>query len=74
MGIIWGIVPLKGLIAILLYVAISTFAGHLYVTNYQEQEEESYGGFWELAKEGFGAAVATFMVSWITVYSAVHFE
>ncbi|KAI6199379.1 hypothetical protein M3Y96_00620800 [Aphelenchoides besseyi] len=60
-GVLWGIIPLKGLFAIVLYVAISTFSGHLWVTNYQDQEDEQFGGFWELGKEGFGAAFATFM-------------
>ncbi|KAK6027717.1 hypothetical protein OSTOST_06251 [Ostertagia ostertagi] len=35
-------------------------------------DEDDVGGFWELAKEGFGSAFATFMVAWITVYSAVY--
>ncbi|KAI6237362.1 hypothetical protein M3Y95_00256900 [Aphelenchoides besseyi] len=68
-GVLWGIIPLKGLFAIILYVAISTFSGHLWVTNYQDQEDEQFGGFWELGKEGFGAAFATFMVSWICCYT-----
>lgn len=39
-----------------------------------QMDEDTLGGFWELAKEGFGAAFATFMVAWIGVYSAVHFD
>ncbi|CAD5232161.1 unnamed protein product [Bursaphelenchus xylophilus] len=73
-GIVWGLIPLKGLLAILIYVAISTFAGHFYVTSYQGQDEENFGGFWELAKEGFASAVATFLIAWITIYSAVNFN
>lgn len=72
-GILWGVVPLKGMLAILIYVALSTLIGHFYVTSFQNQDADNFGGFWELAKEGFGAAFATFMVSWITIYSAVHF-
>ncbi|KAI6217317.1 Rab5-interacting protein [Aphelenchoides fujianensis] len=72
LGIVWGLIPLKGLFALVLYVAISTLTGHLYVTSYQEQEDEEYGGFWELAKEGFGAAIATFLVSWICLYTLMH--
>ena len=43
------------------------------MTGYQNTDEELIGGFWEVAKEGFGAAFATFMVSWIALYSALHF-
>uniref|UniRef100_A0A915CKP2 Rab5-interacting protein n=1 Tax=Parascaris univalens TaxID=6257 RepID=A0A915CKP2_PARUN len=73
-GISWGIIPLHGFLAILLYVCISTVTAQLYVTNFQKMDEDTLGGFWELAKEGFGAAFATFMVAWIGVYSAVHFD
>ncbi len=34
-GVLWGLVPLKGAIAILLYIVASTLAGHCYVTKYQ---------------------------------------
>ena len=73
-GVFWGLIPLKGIVALFLYVALSTLIGHFYLTWYQEKDDEDFGGFWEIAKEGFGAAFATFMVSWITVYSAIHFE
>jgi len=39
-----------------------------------QKDDEDFGGFWEVAKEGFGAAFATFMVSWVTAYSASQFE
>ncbi|KAL3082199.1 hypothetical protein niasHT_037837 [Heterodera trifolii] len=73
-GICWGLVPMKGAIALLLYILITSAVGHSYLTWFQEQDDEEFGGFWEIAKEGFGAAFATFMVSWITVYSTVHFD
>ncbi|VDN04630.1 unnamed protein product [Thelazia callipaeda] len=72
-GICWGFIPLRGFLAILLYIIISTIVGQLYATNFQKVDEDLLGGFWELAKEGFGSAFATFMVSWIGVYSAFHF-
>ncbi|VDK54207.1 unnamed protein product [Anisakis simplex] len=73
-GIVWGIIPLHGLLAILFYIFLSTIIAQLYVTNFQKVDEDALGGFWELAKEGFGAAFATFMVAWIGVYSALHFN
>lgn len=36
-------------------------------------DEEAFGGFMELAKEGFGSAFATFLVAWIAIYT-LHFE
>uniref|UniRef100_A0A914UYG1 Rab5-interacting protein n=1 Tax=Plectus sambesii TaxID=2011161 RepID=A0A914UYG1_9BILA len=74
MGLAWGVVPFHGLLAIILYVAVTTVVGHLYITAYQKVDEDLVGGFWDVAKEGFGAAFATFMVSWIGVYSALHFD
>ncbi len=71
-GLVWGLVPFHGVIAVLLYVAISTALGHVYVTSFQNVDDEALGGFWELAKEGFGSAFATFMVAWIITYSSLY--
>uniref|UniRef100_A0A914P699 Rab5-interacting protein n=1 Tax=Panagrolaimus davidi TaxID=227884 RepID=A0A914P699_9BILA len=59
LGFIFGVVPIRGILGLISYVGISTYVGQMFVTQYQEQDEEEYGGFWELAKEGFGAAFAT---------------
>ncbi|KAF8382656.1 hypothetical protein PRIPAC_71798 [Pristionchus pacificus] len=74
LGVVFGVIPLSGVIAIVIYAAISTLAGQYFVCNYQGADEETMGGFWELAKEGFGTAFATFLVSWITTYSAIHHD
>ncbi|CAJ0582202.1 unnamed protein product, partial [Mesorhabditis spiculigera] len=71
-GIVFGVVPMHGIFALGGYVAISTVLAHQFVIKYQKLDEDYLGGFWEIAKEGFGAAFATFMVSWITVYSSLH--
>ncbi|XP_030068845.1 GEL complex subunit OPTI isoform X2 [Microcaecilia unicolor] len=49
LGVIWGIVPLKGFVGI----AIS----------FQQIDEEEYGGTWELTKEGFMTSFALFLPS-----------
>uniref|UniRef100_A0A7E4VK01 Rab5-interacting protein n=1 Tax=Panagrellus redivivus TaxID=6233 RepID=A0A7E4VK01_PANRE len=72
LGITWGIIPFKGLLGLVAYVGITTYTGQMFVTEWQGKDDEEYGGFWELAKEGFGTAFATFMVSWITVHSLIH--
>ncbi|CAB3397633.1 unnamed protein product [Caenorhabditis bovis] len=73
-GVVFGMTPLYGFLAIISYVCISSVVAQHYVTKFQKVDEDEVGGFWELAKEGFGAAFATFMVSWITVYTSLHHE
>ena len=72
LGIAFGTFPLIGIFGILLYCGISTLSMNLYVTEYQQQDLEEYGGFFELAKEGFMSAFASFLVVWIIVYSTFH--
>ncbi|EYC42123.1 hypothetical protein Y032_0541g3173 [Ancylostoma ceylanicum] len=71
-GITFGAASMHGVLAILAYVVISTMVAQHFVVKYQQVDEDEVGGFWELAKEGFGSAFATFMVAWITVYSALY--
>jgi len=71
-GICWGLIPFTGILGVIIYLALTTFAVHLYATNYQNMDEEKLGGFWELAKEGFGSSFASFLIAWILVYTAVH--
>lgn len=73
-GLLWGVLPLKGLFALALYILISTVIAHYYITWFQAQDDDLFGGFWEIAKEGFGAAFATFMISWIATYTVIHFD
>lgn len=73
LGIIWGILPLKGILAIGLFALINAGVLYIYFTNFQKIDEEEYGGPWELTKEGFMTSFALFLVVWILFYSAVHF-
>ena len=34
---------------------------------------QEYGGKWELTKEGFMTSFAGFLVTWIIVYTGMHF-
>ena len=72
LGILFGVFPLAGIFGILLYCGISTLSMHFYVGDYQQEDLEEYGGFFELAKEGFMSAFASFLVVWIIVYSTFH--
>nr|CAG4641396.1 EOG090X0M4M [Eulimnadia texana] len=51
-------------------------AGLLYVyfSSFQSIDEEEFGGAWELTKEGFMTSFAGFLVTWIIVYSGLHFD
>ena len=71
-GTVWGLFPLQGIFAILLYVAVTTLTMNIYVSSYQNQDIEKYGGFFEVAKEGFISAFASFLVVWIIMYSSTH--
>uniref|UniRef100_A0A0K0DDB0 Rab5-interacting protein n=1 Tax=Angiostrongylus cantonensis TaxID=6313 RepID=A0A0K0DDB0_ANGCA len=66
-GIAFGVTLMHGILPILAYVAISFVVAQHFVVKYQQVEEDEVGVF-----DRFGSAFATFMVSWIAVYSAVH--
>ena len=72
LGVIFGLFPLIGVVGILLYCGTTTLLMNFYVSEFQKQDLEDYGGFFELAKEGFMSAFASFLVVWIIVYSSFH--
>uniref|UniRef100_A0A1A9WI38 Rab5-interacting protein n=1 Tax=Glossina brevipalpis TaxID=37001 RepID=A0A1A9WI38_9MUSC len=74
LGIIWGIIPLKGFLGIALFAAISCGVVYLYAINFQNIDEELYGGAWELVKEGFMTSFAGFLVTWIIFYTGLHYD
>lgn len=71
-GAIWGLFYVKGIFGIILYCAISALVINFYVVNFQGQDLDEYGGFMELAKEGFMSAFASFLVIWIIVHSSLY--
>ncbi|CAM9488945.1 GEL complex subunit OPTI [Lampetra fluviatilis] len=74
LGVVWGVVPLKGIVAILLFCVINAGLLYLYFSNFQKVDEEEYGGTWELTKEGFMTSFSLFLVVWAIFYTALHFE
>ncbi|XP_068144986.1 GEL complex subunit OPTI [Drosophila tropicalis] len=74
LGIIWGIFPLKGFLGLVLFAAISCGVVYLYAINFQNVDEDAYGGAWELIKEGFMTSFAGFLVTWIIFYTGLHYE
>ncbi|XP_030319075.1 uncharacterized protein RAB5IF [Calypte anna] len=74
LGVIWGIVPLKGFVGIAVFCLINAGVLYLYFSSFQQIDEEEYGGTWELTKEGFMTSFALFLVVWIIFYTAIHYD
>ncbi|XP_017061428.1 respirasome Complex Assembly Factor 1 [Drosophila ficusphila] len=74
LGVIWGIVPLKGFLGLVLFAGISCGIVYLYAINFQNVDEDAYGGVWELVKEGFMTSFAGFLVTWIIFYTGLHYD
>ncbi|XP_041064660.1 respirasome Complex Assembly Factor 1-like, partial [Carcharodon carcharias] len=62
LGIIWGVVPLKGFLGIAIFCLINPGLLYLYFSSFQQVDEEEYGGTWELTKERFMTSFALFLV------------
>lgn len=56
------------------FAAINCGVVYLYCINFQEIDEEAYGGAWELMKEGFMTSFAGFLVTWIIFHTGLHFD
>ncbi|KAG5893779.1 hypothetical protein JTB14_005445 [Gonioctena quinquepunctata] len=69
LGVFWGLLPLKGLIGLILFAVINAGVIYIYLSNFQNVDEDEYGGAWELTKEGFMTSFAGFLVTWIIIYS-----
>ncbi|MEE6506576.1 hypothetical protein FKM82_007736 [Ascaphus truei] len=74
LGVIWGVVPLKGFVGIAVFCLINAGLLYLYFSSFQQIDDEEYGGTWELTKEGFMTSFALFLVVWVIFYTAIHFE
>ncbi|KAF2362415.1 Rab5-interacting protein family [Trinorchestia longiramus] len=74
LGVIWGVIPLKGFLGLLLFCIVSAVAVYLYAFTFQNVDEEDYGGAWEIVKEGFVTSFAGFLAMWIIIFSGLHFK
>ncbi|XP_059050740.1 GEL complex subunit OPTI [Achroia grisella] len=72
LGLCWGLLPLKGIVGLLLFVVVNAAVIYFYVNNFQTVDDEEYGGMWEITKEGFITSFAGFLVTWIIVYTGLH--
>ncbi|CAB3980079.1 C20orf24 homolog [Paramuricea clavata] len=72
LGIIWAIIPLKGVVGLVLFALINAGVLFIYFTNFQKIDDEEYGGPMELTKEGFFTSFSLFLVIWIIGFTALH--
>nr|XP_045741674.1 GEL complex subunit OPTI isoform X1 [Mirounga angustirostris] len=72
LGVIWGVLPLRGFLGIAGFCLINAGVLYLYFSNYLQIDEEEYGGTWELTKEGFMTSFALFMVPVLTQVTYDH--
>lgn len=56
------------------FASISCCLVYLYSINFQNIDEDAYGGAWELVKEGFMTSFAGFLVTWIIFYTGLHYD
>lgn len=73
-GILWGLIPLKGFLGLALFMLINAAIVYFYCVNFQNVNEEEYGGTWELTKEGFMTSFAGFLVTWVIIYSGLYHD
>eukprot|EP00112_Aurelia_sp_Birch-Aquarium-sp1_P018110 Seg4277.2 transcript_id=Seg4277.2/GoldUCD/mRNA.D3Y31 product="putative protein RAB5IF" protein_id=Seg4277.2/GoldUCD/D3Y31 len=70
-GLLFGFIPIVGLLGLILFVLVNCAAVFFYSSKYQQIDEDEYGGPLEILKEGLFTAFAVFLVSWITIYTAI---
>jgi hypothetical protein len=74
-GILFGIIPLTGFVGLASFGLASSAYVYLYCTLFANiDDEEAHGGIFEIIKEGFMTNAASFIVTWIIVYSYVHWD
>ena len=71
-GLVWGILPLKGMLGMILFFAINALIVYCYSIMYQRIDEEEFGGFMEILKEGMMTSFASFLIAWIIVFDGLY--
>ena len=74
LGLVFGVSGFTGAFALGAFGALNAGLGYAYCTGFQGVDEEEFGGAWELTKEGFMTSFAGFLVTWIIMYSGLHFD
>jgi hypothetical protein len=71
MGFVWGLLGVTGFLGIISFAILNSMAAYAIANNtgYDFDPDESLLS----VKEGFMATFASFLVTWIVTYTAVHF-
>ncbi|XP_042456229.1 respirasome Complex Assembly Factor 1-like [Zingiber officinale] len=72
-GLLCGAVPLIGAFWIVAFMVLSTSIIYGYYTYVLKLDEEDFGGHGALLQEGLFASFSLFLLSWIVIYSLLHF-
>ncbi|KAI2807442.1 hypothetical protein RDWZM_004995 [Blomia tropicalis] len=70
MGILWGYLGLTGAFGIISFVIFNSAAVFVYSINFNEEHEDAFTG----VKEGFMTAFASFLVTWIIIYTSLYVQ
>jgi len=75
-GVVWGIIPLQGLLGVVLFFLVNVSAVPMICSTMLSVDMDKMGTALsnELSKEGFMASIALFLVAWILTYTALHDE
>ncbi|KAK6926992.1 ER membrane protein complex subunit 6-like [Dillenia turbinata] len=77
MGIIFGVlrgaVPVVGGLWIIVFLTITSGIIYYYYTMILKIDEDDFGGHKSILGEGLFTSFTLFLLSWILVYSLVHF-
>lgn len=71
-GLLWGIIPMKGIVGIIIFFLINLGIIYMYYSTFQRVEDEEYGGSSEILKEGLMTSFSSFLVVWIVLYSSLY--
>ncbi|CAG2161323.1 unnamed protein product [Oppiella nova] len=69
MGLIWGYLGLTGILGLSSFVISNSIAVYIYSINFNVENDDVM----QDVKEGFMTSFASFLVSWILIYSALYF-
>ena len=73
LGVVWGAIPLTGIFAILGYLVLISAVVYVSTVKLAEVEMEEMGGVQEVLKDGLMTGFGMFMISWIIIFTSLHF-
>eukprot|EP00897_Mesotaenium_endlicherianum_P003306 jgi/Mesen1/3002/ME000177S02269 len=72
-GLVYGVVPVTGGIGLAVFLVLSSALVAGYYAGILKLDADDFGGHLALLQEGFMASIGLFLLTWILVYSCVHF-